>query len=257
VPPTLQEIPGELRKLLQGSPFGQVFPPKPNPPPLTIDGRTAGLRLLREYLAALKFYRPGAATGPDGRVVGRPIPFQVAQEHIHIEWPDSIAKLLVAECAAVFIPGPQVEYQPIGLVNFVEESTKDVYRRGTVLQWQACAKEDVQLEFWCPTVAHRRAIKAGVEIAMNPVEQMAGIRFAMPAYFGQLVTFALNGAQVIDDENSARNRRRLRLKIDMRYNVVALVNYVTLRPQVQVSVDVNQDVVPALAIGETTVNSPE
>src|SRR6266850_962189 len=229
--PTLRELPSDLAKLLQGTPFGEKFPPQPNPPVPSRDGRTVALELLGEYVSSLRFFRPGARGFP-------PIPFSVAPEHFHVDWPESTATLRTAECACAVLPG-KVTYETIGLTNYVLEETRDAYQRGTVAMWMGCHAESLQLEFWCATAPHARSIKAGFEVAMSPVEQMAGIRFAMPRYFGQLVTFSLDGCQIQSDEMSGRGRRRVRFDVSMRYNTTQLVNSVTLVPQVQVETDVD------------------
>lgn len=247
--PTLRQLPGNLRKLLFGVPFGEKFPPEPNPPFLPKDGRTVALELLGEYVCALRFFRPNAPGQP-------PISFEVAADHFYVDWPESVQVLRTAEVSCAVIPG-KVTYENIGLGNFVLEETKDKYLRGTVAMWMGCHVEQFQLEFWCANAPQARAIKAGMEVALSPVEQMAGIRFAMPAYFGQLVTFWLDGAQVIADEQGGRGRRRVRFDVAMRYNTTQLVNYVNMVPQVAATVDSDEQTGTPVAQVAVTYPGPK
>lgn len=229
----------ELRKLLFGNPFGEVFPPKPNPPPLAVDGRTTALRILGRYIGEIEFYRPMKPGDP-------PSPFHVKTENFHPDWPDHEQDLIFPSC--VVIPGT-ANYAVIGLTAYVEESTRDKYQLGTVLQWMSEYTENLFLEFWCTKNAERRSIAAAFESAMSPTEQMSGLRFRMPDYFDELVCFTLNTRQNIDDEQAGRGRRRVRFGIEMRFNIVALVNTTPFIPEVRVDTDVDEDTQIAFELG--------
>lgn len=205
-----------------------MFPPKENPNSLTIDGRTAALRVLREYITDLTFYRANGRGLP-------PIPFKVDPKNFHIEWPENVQDMVTP--SIVVIQGPNADYAFVGLNSYVEEDTVDVYAKNTVLQWQSEYTETINLEIWASSKAERRAIIAGLEIALVPTEQMYGIRFRMLDYFSELVCFTLMRRRIIDDADGARNRRKAQLEIEMRHNVVSLVNYVPLRPVFVVEVD--------------------
>lgn len=220
-----------LRKLLFGSPFGEVFPPRENPQNLAVDGRTVALRILREYITNLNFFLPGAK---GSRQVKK---FNILPENFHIEWPDHEEDLRFP--GIVVVPS-RARYDVIGLVAYVEETTRDVYAPGTVLQWQGEYVETIQLEIQASTRPERRSILAGIETAINPTEQMSGLRFRMPDYYNELVCFTLNDRENLDDPFSAKNRRRAQLGIEMRFNIVALVNYSPLTPQVTTNTDVKQ-----------------
>ena len=227
----------ELRDLLQGNPFGEVYPPRPNPPPPIVDGRTVALRLLKRYFSELVFYRSGG-TDPNG--VQQPnIAFQVQDRDIHIEWPDSPED--VHYPAIAFLSEDRADYDAIGLTSYVEEASRDVYQEGTILIWLSEYVENFVIEIWARTKAERRSLLAGIEQALNPLQQMYGIRFVMPDYFNQLVCFALNDREVVEDDLAIRNRRRARLRVEMRFNVVALVNAVDFQPMVTVEADVDAD----------------
>lgn len=220
-----------LRKVLFGTPFGEVFPPRPNPRPLSIDGRTAALRVLREYATQLTFYRANGRGLP-------PIPFQVKPENFHIEQPDGVVDMVTP--SIVVIPGPNADFNAIGLNGYVEEDSVDVYAKNTVVQWQSEYNERIQLEVWASSKAERRALLAGLEVAFTPTEQMYGLRFTMPEYFDELVCFSLFRRR-LDETDAGRNRRKAQLELEMRFTTVALVNCVTMRPQLVLEVDVDGD----------------
>jgi hypothetical protein len=186
---------------------------------------------MREYVCALTFLKANQPGLP-------PIPFQIRRENFHIEWPDNETKLV--DPSVVIMPS-RADYDVIGMTSYLEEETRDVYGAGTVIQWQDEYVETVNLEIRASSRAERRAIMAGLETAFTPTEQMSGVRFKMPDYFGQLVCFVLNRREIMDDDASAKNRRRAQLEIQMRFNVVALVNYVSLQPIVKTNTDVDVD----------------
>lgn len=222
-------FPPQLRVLLQGSPFGEVYPPKPNPLSPSIDGRTAALHILREYFTNLVFFRPMAVGQP-------PQPFSIPPEHFYIEWPDQ-TEMMKMPCVAVV--NSRAKYDVIGLVSYIEEDTRDTFGAGTVLQWMAEYLETLNVEVWTSKTSERRSILAGAEIAFSPTEQMSGVRFRMPEYFNELVCFTLNRREVIDEPDAVRNRRRAQLEIEMRFNIVALVNYTTMQPTLVINTDVD------------------
>lgn len=222
-------IPEALLKLLQGTPFGTVYPSKPNPPPLAVDGRTVALRLLRKYVTNLTFYRRMTATQA-------PQAFSVKPENFHIEWPGQPQDL---NFPAIVVVPAEAQYNPIGLTSYVEEATRDRFKQGTVVQWQSEYREIIKLEVWASEKSVRRAVFAGLEVALCPTEQMYGLRFRMPDYYDELVCFCVWSRELLDDRMSALNRRRGHLSIEMRFNIVALVNYSQLSPTIGVNTDVD------------------
>lgn len=215
-----------IKSLLFGDPFGAVYPPRPAPQPPSVDGRTVALRIFRRYVSELTFFR-SAGQGAN------PTPFQIAEKDISIEVPDPVKDLVFPSIA--ILPGP-VTYEVIGLTSYVEESTRDKYAPGTVLQWMSEYNETFKLEVWTSTRAERRAILAGLEAALSPTEQMYGLRFRMPDYYNELVCFALF-ARNLDDSFAAQRRRRATLEIEMRFNIVSLVNYTGFAAEVTTDVE--------------------
>ncbi len=228
----------ELRALLFGNPWGEVYPPKPAPPPPVVDGRTVALRILKKYICELTFYRPGGKD-KNGVACG-PIPFKVLPENVHIEWPDDPVDLDTFPSIVFLNTGSPADYDAIGLTSNLQEETRDVYAPGTVVQEQNEYKETFALEIWADSKPQRRSLYAGLESSLVPTEQMSGIRFRMPDYYDQLVCFELNQRMNIDDDFATKNRRKGQLIIEMRFNIVALVNYSSLEPQVRSVVDVDE-----------------
>jgi hypothetical protein len=225
-----------LTKLIKGRLYGRVWPARPSPQGPSVDGRTVALRTLAKYVAALTFWRPGAALPGGGS--GPAIPFKIPTEHFFIEMPDN-TRNMPFPCIAIV--HDTAKYDVIGLTSYVEEDSAGVWAPNTVVQWQGEYVENIQLELWCNHKAERRALLAGIETALSPTEQMSGVRFHMPDYYDQLVCFTLNDRRLIDEPDSLRNRRRATLGIEMRFNVVALVNTVPMRPTVVVEVDDGSD----------------
>lgn len=232
---TLANLPQALVSLIKGRLYGQVYPPRPAPPPLAYDGRTVALRTLARYIASITFYRPGDVEcgEPD-----RPIPFSIPEKHFFIEMPDDAQTMPFPSIAVV---NDIANYDVIGLVSYVEEDSLGAYGRGTVVQWMSEYVEDIQLEVWCNTKAERRAMLGGLETVFSPTEQQSGLRFRMPDYYGQLVCFELNNRKVVDEPDSQRHRRRATLGMKMRFNIVRLINATTMTPVVATALDVAAD----------------
>lgn len=216
-----------LRALIWGQPFGDVYPPRPDVIPPPFDGRTAALDVLKLYLSEIVFYRAGDTNGP-------PIAFKIDPANIEIEPADGVKD--AARPCLTFIPGPGSS-EALGLGAYTEESSRDVYGAGTVVQWQAEYIETFQIEVVAPQRAHRRAIVAGIQRWLSPTENMYGLRLRMPTYYDQLVCFVVQRRTLSTDyveEN--KKRRRALIEVEMRLTEVALVNYSSTQPTTRVDV---------------------
>ncbi len=220
----------DVREFLWNDPFGlDVYPRRNNPPSPTRDGRSVALILLKRYLADLTFNRPGACEEDD------PIRFQIPESHIHVEWPAPEVELKLPAIALLAqAPG---SYESRGMTTYVDESTHDVFAPKTVVNIMGEYVEQFVLEIWSETKAHRRSMLVGIEQALSPFQQMAGLRFVMKDYFGQFACLSLQSREIVDDEDAVRIRRRARMVIELRFNVVSLVNVETLTPETTVGVD--------------------
>ena len=226
----------KIRDLLWGNPFGEVFPRREPPPPPVYDGRTAALRILREYFSELTFYRSG---GKDELGEPKePIAFQIPVRDIHIEWPDNESDLRAPSLAFLSM-GPG-DYEAIGMTSYVDERWQEEHP-GHLLTWQSNYKETFSIDIWCETKQQRRAVILGLEQSLSPLEYMAGIRFVMPDYYGQLVTFSLQSREIVDDEMATDLRRKARLMVEMNFHVCAEYPVNEMEPVVDVQVDADED----------------
>lgn len=216
-----------LRVLGPGTtPFGLVSPARPPPRPLPVDGRTIALLQLREYITNLDLL---VSTGP-GKPPER---FNILPENFHIEWPDGEEDL---KFPAVTILPAAADYEELSFPPFLLEDTKDVYGRGTAVQVACAWQETLKMEIHATRSAQRQGIKAAIETQMNPLEELGGLRLAMPGYFGETCRFTMTTGEVVDGPDSAKARRKCQLGLLLEHNVVRLVDYVTLRPAVTMDV---------------------
>lgn len=224
---------GDATALIQGLPWGTVYPPRMPPPLPVVDGRSVALSILRKYIGELTFYVPTgsqvSATNP-----GPSKDFKICPDRFFIEDADAIQE---AELPAMAITPGKAIYNCIGLCAYLDESTRDKFGKGTVIQWQSEYFEIFTLEVWAPTRTMRRALCAGIEVSLTPIEYMYGVRFRMPDYWDETVCFTLLDRMNISNDAARKGRLQTNFSIEMRFNVVALVNAVTLQPYT--AVDVN------------------
>jgi hypothetical protein len=226
-----------INDLISGTPWGAVGnPPRPNPPPGAVDGRTACLRVLRRFLAELTFRRPGDKDPVTGRL-GAPIEFQIPAEDILIGWPDNVEDLRFP--SIVMLSGGLATYDALGFTPYIEESSEGIYGPGTVLHGMAEVKEILVLDVWASKKPELRALLAGLEVIFMPSQDMAVLRFRVPDYFDELVAFTLEGREWFEEPDAALNRRHFRLTLDMRFNVVRLVTTGPITVEAIVAVDAN------------------
>jgi hypothetical protein len=225
--PLPQKLNALVRQLLVGTPFGNVYPPKPPPPrsAQALDARTAAYRVLREYLSGIIFYLP-----PQN------LQFQVHEDNFHLEAQDWNTE---RKYPAMAIAGSvSAEYEGVGLRPFLLEETQDLIAYGTVLQWHCDYIETFKLEVNASQEPALRALRAGLETAFNPVEERAGIQLTVPAYFGAPAEFVLQRAENLAETDAGKGRRQCNFLIDLHMPVLSLVRYVmTKTPHVQVATD--------------------
>lgn len=224
-----------VRDLIRGTPWGAVGnPPRQNPPPGAVDGRTACLRVLRRFLAELTFRRPGDKDPATGRS-GASIAFQIPPEDILIGWPDNVEDLRFP--SIVMLSGGEATYDALGFTPYIEESSEGIYGPGTVLHGLAEVQEILVLDVWASKKPELRALLAGLEVVFMPSQDMAVLRFRVPDYFDELVAFTLKGREWFEEPDAALNRRHFRLTLDMRFNVVRLVTTGPITVEATVAVD--------------------
>lgn len=199
---------------VDGYPFGNVYPSREAAHLPAVDPRTIALTCLRAYIAGLTFRRPGP-------VGAAPIPFRISKRQIHIEQPDHEQDLIMP--CIVFGEEGGSDFDCPGLVSQINEGSADQFGRGSALQVQYEQLEFFPMEVWAASKPERRAIVAGLQESFVPSEQMYGLRLKMLAYYGETVCFTLWKVQR-PDLDAVRGRRRAVFRVEMRFNVVKLVN---------------------------------
>lgn len=214
------------RDLIQGIPFGDVYPAQEAFEFPERDGKQAALRVLALYLSELTFRRPGN--------VGKPgIKLRVPLERIVVE-----QTARPTEMPSIVILGEdEGDYLAVGLSTFLEESSRDVHGKGTVLQVQSEYQEKVVVEVWASTKAERTGIMSGIESALVPTEQMYGIRFRVPEYFGQTACFTLLKSRRPASPDNSSGIWWGSFDVEVRFDVVRLVRYVEVKPTFSLEVD--------------------
>lgn len=210
-----------------GLDYNTILPGRPRPALPDVDARTHALRAFRTFLSTLEFRRTGAA--------GQTIPFKVAEANIHIEQPDNVEGL--AYPSMVVIPA-RATYLAYGLgpPRIVDQSL-NLFSPGTAVVYAKQYEETFLLEVWAAKIAERRAIVAGIEVAMQTVDDSYALRFRLPEYFSTECEFWLEQRENIEDAETARNRRRAHLFIWMSVPVLHLVNAKLLQHFVDVRLD--------------------
>lgn len=206
------------------TPVGTVYPPQPPRPLPDKDPREYALERLKEYLARLRFRRT-MATGE------LPRGFRVPRERIHLFWPDSPVQVRTPSIA--FVPGRGThDYLGLG-VPVICSNSADVYGPGTVLVYQSDYVETFTIEVAAAKHAVRRAVMAGIKVALRIGDTSTVVSFNLPDYYNVVARFSLDESEVADNPDAVKNRRIGQLFVEMRVPEVFLVDYT----QLQVVVD--------------------
>lgn len=178
-----------------------------------IDARTSALEVLAEYISELTFYKPGTKGQP-------PIPFSIPIANIHIEQPDNETDLIYP--GIVFESAGEAQIDDLG---FYDETSQDVFGPHTVLWCHAEHIEMINIRIATQYRSDRRAILAGLERALSPVEEIYGMSLVCSNYYTQTASVCPISRALVDGAQAANNRREATLKVDLRINIVQLVNY--------------------------------
>jgi len=144
-----------------------------------------------------------------------------------IEQPDHEQDLLFP---CISVVSGEATPDPIAMVAYLDESSFGKHGANSVLQVQYEHVESVTLEIWASSRAERRAFMGSLETAFNPVEEMSGFVLTIPDYYNETVVFLLLRKGIMDDPDTAKNRRHGFIEVEMRFNVVKLVNARTMQP---------------------------
>lgn len=205
-------------------PLENVYPPRKRQPFPDKDARTLALETFADFLSTLVFRR----TGDKG---GKPVPFRIRREDIHVEQPDHVRDLKFPSIA--FMPG-QGQYIEFGLGEaHILDDTFDLYAPGTVVIEPAEYEEQFVLEVTGAKSAERRAVVAGIEAAMLSRQHSYALRLRLPNYFNSTATFALESRLLVESE-AQRNRRVAQMTVTLGVCMAQLINATELQPFVSV-----------------------
>jgi hypothetical protein len=197
-----------------GTPF-EVYPRQPPPVAPVEDPRTIALKAFAAFLATMEFRYRGIAD------TTQTIAFKIPPKNIHIEQPDNVVD--GAFPSIVFLPGRGAyDYFGLGPAKIIDGS-ENQFAPGTALIIPGEYVETVTLEVWASKRVERRSIIAGIEADMLREQQSTATRLLLKVYFNQVASFSLDNREIIDDNDSARGRRRAHLYIEMRVPIAQLV----------------------------------
>ena len=218
-PTTIALIPGTVA----------TYAPNTVTPP---SARSVALKQLFDYIAELTFYRADRN--------GRSIAFQIHRHAMYEEWPDNEVELELP-CLAI-VPG-KGEYIATGFGPWEDLSTFNTYGEGTVVQALGTDfSELMMLEVWGASKGERRAVLTGMEAAFSPIEDQFGLKLKLPNYYDEIAYFTPNSSSIVDDANSARNRRVGRMEVLFRIPLLRLITAVKMDNRVVVQVTVQTGV---------------
>ena len=215
------------RRLLRGTVFGTVYPPTPRDALPDSDSRHHALEQLRTYLSLLVFSR----TSSEGQPAKS---FSVPMGDVLIEQPDEPKGLNFP--SIVVLPG-RGTHEQVGLgPAWIDEATVDVYGKGSALLVLGEYIEPLTIEVYASHRAERRALMAGLKVALRPLEESSSLLLRLPHYYDQTASFTLLESQYIDDPDIIRGKRRGQFPVQLRVPEVALVDVVTLKPYVELEI---------------------
>jgi hypothetical protein len=219
-------IDGDLGEWASKYPLQQYDNSLPLP---MVDPREASIRVLRNYLSKVKFKIEDGGGGTT---------LQIPESRIFTEWPDA-EDFLVGDVTIAFLAAEGgAEYGSLGLGGPVlDTDTEDLYAPNTVVFEHSAYTEDLRMRVVCADRVLRRGIIAGIESAMNPFEEVVGLRFWLPDYYGRLARVLLTRGGRIDGEESIKNRRVVDFTLRLYTVCATLVKRPLMVPSADVSVE--------------------
>lgn len=226
----MSDLQEALEGRVRGEPFGRTALPRPDAPRLpAVTARKASLRRLAQLIRLLPFERPMTKGGGTER-------FLVPAKNVFAEQPPADREPDAPTIA--FLPGGVAEHVDYGLgPPDVLEGTEDKYGPDTVLVRQSDHVETFVIEVLAVTSSVRDAVVAGLELLFEIQEDSNSLRLLVPENFDQVATFVLKATQTFQDADSARNRRKAQLSVELTASRVALVSAVDFRPKFDVRVE--------------------
>lgn len=196
-------------------------PPFPAVPLPSEDARTYALRALGHWIHSLAFRRKMQNGAPAD-------PFVITPERYHLEQPDNVENLQMP-CVAILPGRGKYETRSLGPA---EPDDSFVGPDGTslVIPWDYT--ETITMEVWGSKQSERRALVAGIEIAIGMYDGSTDLRLILTDYWAQVASFSLMEREIIDDIETPRGRRRAHFFLQMTVPVVgaAKFNWLDARP---------------------------
>ena len=187
------------------------------------DARAAALDALRDYLAGVDVVFPNGRTA------------RVAKDDIYVTASDDAGGESDLHLPALGVAGGAGEDElPCLGPPDVDDETWGVAGPGTALAWIGEHRERFTLEVWASDAEERDAVMRALRAAFRPSDDLGSLVLPLPKYWGQLARFLLAGVQVVDDQDAARNRRRVMFMVDLDVAVVELVGAAKMRPRINV-----------------------
>lgn len=195
-------------------------PPVPQPPLPQEDARTYALRAFGKWIGSLVFRRRMADGAPAD-------PFVITKDRFFIEQPDNVENMQMP-CIAVLPGRGQYETRSMGPV---EPDDSLVGPDGTSLLVPWDYVETLTVEVWASKIPERRALVAGIELAIGLYEGSTDLRLVLTDYWGMVASFSLMEREIIDDVETPRGRRRAHFMIQLRVPVVGAARFAWLDPR--------------------------
>lgn len=187
------------------------------------DARAAALDALRDYLAGVDVVFPNGRTA------------HVPREDIFVTASDDAGGESDLHMPALGVAGGTGEDElPCLGPPEIDDETRGIAGPGTALAWIGEHRERFTLEVWANDADERDAVMRALRPAFRPSDATGSLVLPLPKYWGQLARFLLAGVQVVDDQDAARNRRRVMFMVDLDVAVVELVGAAKMRPRINV-----------------------
>ena len=180
------------------------------------------MRTFAKFMSLLEFQLTNVPGAP-------PLPFHIPLERIDIYQPDDVKNHPPGPAIGI-LPG-RGTHEPVGLGPPVPmDDTADVYGAGTLLYWQGDYSEQIGIEIVTAKHAERRAVLAGLKVALRIGDDAGALRLRCRSYFDRVAVFRLDESEIIDDASAALNRRRAHLYVLMEIQEVLHVPYKRVLP---------------------------
>ncbi len=211
-----------LRSIFRGF-VGDVLP-EPLPRPLRpIDARGYALEAFADWVAGLEYPVIGSTKNPPPTIV-------IPRSNVFVEQPPDPIQLHSPAVSFVPVRG---EHEPFRMTFL--EATFGQFAPGAALFQFGEYLETFTVEVWGSHGPERTTIHAGIADAMRRGEWSQALLLQLPAYFGVVARFTL-ASEHIDDADVVRGRVRSHLYILLEVPEVQLLDAVTLKPAVAMTI---------------------